>query len=235
MNELKIIEPEITDLQASSGDMLGQAAKLAVTDDVSFSRGGEMLLEIKRRAKIVDERFAEPVSLAHKAHKALTALRDSVLSPFKQAETTIKQKLGTYQMEVEKKRREEAERLRRQEEAKAEAERIAKAQDQMDKGDLKGCEQTLNAPATPVIVRPTIQEPPKVAGVCMRDEVMFDITDPDAVPRNLCDPNEKKIRNLVKAMGKATNIPGVRIWVEKVVSARKQNGGDDNAAAVVAA
>ena len=219
MNELKIIEPEIQDLQASSGDMIAQAAMLTVTDDASFSRGGEMLIEIKRRMKNVEDRFADPVSLAHKAHKALTALRDSVLSPFNQTEKTIKGKLGTYQMEVEKKRREEADRLRRQAEAQAEADRIAKAEKQMDEGDLKGCEQTLASPAAPIAVHVETPEPPKVAGVSFREEVKFEITDPDAIPRNLCTPDEKKIRNWVKAMGKATNIPGVRIWTEKVVSA----------------
>lgn len=218
-NELKIIEPEIQDLQASSTDMIGQAGVLSVTDDVSFSYGGEMLLEIKRRSKLVEDRFAEPVSLAHKAHKALTVLRDSVLAPFKQAETTIKGKLGTYQMDVEQKRREEADRVRRQEEAKAESERIAKAEKQMDSGDLEGAEQTLNAPAAPVTVRVQTPEAPKVAGVSMRDEVKYEIMDPNAVPRDLCSPDERKIRNRVKDMGKATNIPGVRIWVEKVVSA----------------
>jgi hypothetical protein len=200
--------------------MLGQAAMLTVQDDASFSRGGEMLLEIKRRYKNVEDRFAEPVSMAHKAHKALTALRDSVLAPFKQAEATIKGKLGTYQMEIERKRREEAERIRRQEEAKAEAERIAKAEKQMDDGDLKGCEQTLAAPIAPIQVRVETPEPPKVAGLSFREEVKFEVTDPEAVPRNLCSPDEKKIRNWVRAMGKATNVPGIRIWTEKVVSGR---------------
>jgi hypothetical protein len=218
-SELRIIEPEIQDLQASSGDMLGQAALLTVTDDPSFSRGGEMLLEIKRRSRVVEDRFADPVSLAHKAHKAMTALRDSVLAPFQQAERTIKSKLGIYQADIERKRRDEAERLRKEAEAKAEADRIAKAQAQMDAGDLKGCEKTLEAPAAPVNVRVTTPEPPKVGGVSFRDEVKFEITDPDSVPREFCIPDEKKIRNMVKAMGKSTNIPGVRTWVEKVVSA----------------
>lgn len=224
-NELKIIEPEIQDLQTSSTDMLSQAGVLAVTNDASFSHGGEMLIEIKRRSKVVEERFAEPVSLAYKAHKALTSLRDSVLAPFKQAETTIKGKLGTYQMEVERKRQEEAERLRRQEEAKAEAEKMAKAEKQMDAGDLKGAEATLNAPAQPAAVKPTTPEPPKVAGVSMRDETKYEIVDPNVVPREFCTPDDKKIRNYVKAMGKSTNIPGVRVWVEKTVSAGgRQNG-----------
>lgn len=220
-SELTIVEPEIQDLQASSGDMVGQAAMLSVTDDASFSRGGEMLLEIKRRAKIVDERFADPVSLAHKAHKALTALRDSVLSPFKQAEITIKGKLGTYQMDIERKRQEEADRLRRQAEAQAEADRIAKAEKQMDKGDLAGCKETLEAaPAFVPPPRVTTPEPPKVAGVSFKDVWKFEIVDASKLPAEYLIPNEKAIGQTVKGLMGKTSIPGVRVWAEKGVSGR---------------
>lgn len=219
-NEMTIVEPEIQDLQVSSGDMLGRAASLTVKDDESFALGGEILLEIKRRAKVVDERFADPVSLAHKAHKALTALRDSVISPFKQAETTIKGKLGTYQMAIEKQRRDEADRLRKQAEAKAEAERIAKAQDQMDSGDLKGCEKTLQAPLKVDPVRLTTPEAPKVAGVSFKDDWRFEISNVNEIPMEYMVPDEKAIARVVKALGSKANIPGIRIWAEKVVSGR---------------
>lgn len=218
--ETKIVTPPIQDLQVSSGDMLGQAAMLTVTDDGSFARGGEMLLEIKRRAKAVEERFKEPVSLADKAHKALTALRKSVLAPFEQAETTIKGKIGTYQMEVERKRREEDAHLRKEAEAKAEADRLAKAQEQMDKGDLKGCEKTLEAPLKfdpPRILTP---EPTKVAGVSFKDDWKFEITNINEIPMEYMVPDEKAIAKVVKALGSKANIPGIRIWAEKVVSGR---------------
>lgn len=219
-NAVQIIEPEIHDLQVSSGDMLGQASTLTVADDASFARGGEMLLEIKRRAKIVDERFAEPVSLAHKAHKALTTLRDSVLSPFKQAETTIKGKLGTYQMAVEKQRRDEADRLRRQAEAQAEADRIAKAEAQMDSGDIKGCEQTLAAPLKVEPVRAATPEPVMPQGISMRENWKFEIENVNLLPLEYMLPDEGAIGKVVRALGSKTNIPGVRVFCEKVVSGR---------------
>jgi hypothetical protein len=219
MNELRIVEPEITDLQSASGDMVGHAAMLVVKDDASFSSGGEMLLEIKRISKNVEERFKEPVSLANKAHKALTALRDSVLAPFGQAETTIKRKLGTYQEAIERQRREEDERNRREALAKAEAERIAKAEKEMDKGDLKAAEKTLAAPLAPIVSRVETPEAPKMAGLSFRDEWKFEITDPDAIPREYLMIDESKLRKVVKALGKtAANIPGIRVFSEKVAS-----------------
>jgi hypothetical protein len=218
--ELKIVEPEIQDLQLASGDMVGHASMLTVKDDASFKAGGEMLLEIKRIAKTVDDRFKEPVSLANKAHKALTALRDSVLSPFGQAESMIKRKLGTYQEEVERRRREEDERNRREAQAKAEAERMAKAEKEMDRGDLKAAEKTLAAPLAPVVTRVETPEPPKMAGLSFRDEWKFEITDPDLIPREYLMVDESKLRKVVKALGKtAANIPGIRVFSEKVASA----------------
>ena len=220
MSNIQIVEPEIKDLQISSGDMLGRAAGLVVSDDASFSLGGEILLEIKRRAKAVDDRFDEPVSLAHKAHKALTALRDSVLSPFKQAEMTIKQKLGTYQMEIERKRQAEERAERQRLEAKAEAERIAKAEKEMDKGDLKAAEKTLAAPLKIEPVRAQTPEAPKVAGVSFRDEWRFEIENINEIPMEFMVPDEKAIAKVVKAMGAKCNIPGIRTWSEKVVAGR---------------
>ena len=218
---IQIISPETTDLQESAGTMTGQAAMLTVKDDASFTVGGEMLLEIKKRAKLVEERFAEPVSAANKAHKALTALRDSVLAPFRSAETTIKGKLGTYQAEVEQARRIEAERLRKQAEAQAEADRIQKAQDLMDKGDLKACEQTLNAPIAPVAIKVVTPEPPKVAGLSFREEWDFEIVDSALVPSEYKIVDEVKLRKVVKALGKAaSNINGIRVFSRKVVSGR---------------
>lgn len=218
-SEMKIIEPEIQDLQASSSDMVKQATALVVNSDASFTSGSQMLLDIKRVSKTVEARFKEPVDMAFKAHRAMTALRDSVLNPFKSAEGIIKQKVGEYQLAIERKRADEAVYLRRQQEAKAEAERIAKAQDQMDKGDLTGCEQTLAAPAEPVVVRIETPEAPKVAGVSFREVWKYEITDPALIPAEYKIVDEPKLRKVVAALGKSTNIPGIRVYAEKVVSA----------------
>lgn len=219
MNELKIVEPEIQDLQVSSGDIVAHASMLTITNNETFAQGGELLMDIKRFSKTVEARFKEPVDLAFKAHRSMTALRDSVLAPFKQAELTIKRKIGEYQMEIEKKRQEEAARLRKEAEAKAEAERLAKAESQMDKGDLKGCEQTLSAAPVMVVINPETKETPKVAGMTFRDDWKFEIENETLIPREYLMVDESKIRKVVKALGKATSIPGVRVWAEKNVVA----------------
>lgn len=220
--ELKIVEPEIHDLQTSSGDMVSHADMLIIKDDATYKAGGDMLLEIARIAKTVEERFKEPVSLAFKAHRAMTALRDSVLKPFSRAETTIKSKRGAYEQEIERKRRQEDEQNRREALAKAEAERIAKAEKEMDRGDLEAAEKTLAAPLWPApVVRVLTPEPPKQVGLSSREVWKFEITDPDAVPREYLCVDEVKLRKVVQALGKtAANIPGIRVYSEKVTMTR---------------
>lgn len=219
-NELIIKEPDTKEVEAQGKNLLDRANALVVTDDASAQVAGEIITDAKKCQKAVEWLYAESISLAHKLHKQMVGKSKLLSDPAVTAEMSAKRKLGTYQMEVEKKRRDEAERLRKEAEAKAEADRLKKAEQQMDSGDLDACKQTLEAPLAPVVAAPITPEPAKVAGISFRDEVRFEITDPNAVPRDLCCPDEKKIRNRVKDLGVAAVIPGIRVWIEKVVSGR---------------
>ena len=55
---------------------------------------------------------------------------------------------------------------------------------------------------------------PKLKGTSIAKEYDFEITDPDAVPRMYCCPDEAKIKKQVKLLGKdAVNaIAGVRVF-----------------------
>jgi hypothetical protein len=220
-NSITITPPDSEGYNQRGAQIVASATGLMIQDDAGFMDGGKMLTSIKTITKNLETEFADPVEKAHKAHKAMVALRDKALYPFRQAEQIIKQKLGIYQAYVEKQRQEEADKLRKEAEAKAEADRIAKAQEQMDNGDLKGCEKTLEAP--PAFVPPprvTTPEPPKVAGVSFKDVWKFEVVDPSQLPPEYLMPNETAIRRTVSGLMGKTNIPGVRVWSEKGVSGR---------------
>lgn len=220
-NSITITPPDPEEYNQRGAQIVNQANAMTITDHEAFQEGGSMLTSIKTITKNLETEFVDPVDKAHKAHKAMVALRDKALLPFRQAEQIIKQKLGSYQMEIERKRQAEAEKLRKEAEAKAEAERIAKAQEQMDKGDLAGCEKTLEAPAAFVPPpRVTTPEPPKMAGVSFKDVWKFEIVDASKLPAEYLVPNETAIRKTVSGLMGKTNIPGVRVWSEKGVSGR---------------
>lgn len=220
-NSITITAPDPDDYNKRGAQIVKQAEAMMIVNDAAFQDGGTMLTSIKTISKNLETEFADPVDKAHKAHKSMVALRDKALLPFRQAEQIIKQKLGSYQMEIERKRQAEAEMLRKEAEAKAEADRIAKAQEQMDKGDLAGCEKTLAAPAAFVPPpRVTTPEPPKVAGVSFKDVWKFEIVDVSKLPPEYLMPDEPAIRKTVSGLMGKTNIPGVRVWSEKGVSGR---------------
>jgi hypothetical protein len=64
-------------------------------------------------------------------------------------------------------------------------------------------------------MRPPAEAP---RGVTVRQVWRFEVTDPDAVPRELCSPDPKKIG----ALEPGTAVAGVRWFQEDVVSARAQ-------------
>jgi uncharacterized membrane-anchored protein YhcB (DUF1043 family) len=60
--------------------------------------------------------------------------------------------------------------------------------------------------------------PSHVAGVTTRVVLAFEVTDPDAVPRNLCTPDEGLIKRAIDAGQK--DIPGVRVFEKVITSSR---------------
>jgi hypothetical protein len=79
-------------------------------------------------------------------------------------------------------------------------------------------------PAAPVVV-PTA---PKPAAGSARVRIKNEITSPAEVPRELCEPSQKKINAFIKfreSQGETAeqidkSLPGVRVWAESKISAR---------------
>ena len=55
-------------------------------------------------------------------------------------------------------------------------------------------------------------------GAATKKITRYEITDANAVPRELCEPSAAKIRNMVNIVGAKGSIPGVRIWEEEIIS-----------------
>lgn len=59
-------------------------------------------------------------------------------------------------------------------------------------------------------------------GMGYREHWDFEIVDPSLLPREYLQPNEKAIREVVKALKGGAAIPGVRVFVENRVTVRKR-------------
>jgi len=240
MTQIVIEKPDTTEMQTAASSITGLANALTVKDDGELIIAVNLTKEIKNRIDMVQNKFKEPVKLAYDAHKSIVALRDSVLTPLKNAEICIKAKMGIYQMEQEQ-IRQESERKAQEEKERAEAEarrkhneELAKAQKEAEeralaeaaeaeaKGDKERAEKILTEPLetdfvpppASVETPPSMPEPVKINGASFGKVVRWRITHEDSVPRFLCSSDSQKINAYTRTMGMKAKVDGVKFWEE---------------------
>tara|TARA_R100000656_G_C3939029_1_gene126339 strand:+ start:148 stop:729 length:582 start_codon:yes stop_codon:yes gene_type:complete len=81
--------------------------RIQIKNDNDQVRTDALLGNLMADKKMVEERFKEPVTRAHKAHKALTSERKETLKNYEIAEGLIKQKMKAFNMEKDRKALEE--------------------------------------------------------------------------------------------------------------------------------
>ena len=196
-----------------------KANGLTIDSNPSYESAAEMLKAVKSLQKEVKATFDPVCKATNDAWKAATAARKKHSEPLETAEGIIKRKLGTYHQEQEKKRLEVEQRERERLKREAEDERLEAATNAEAAGDDAAAEQLLNAPIIPAPVRSNFT-PPKVAGVAQRTNWKFEIIDVDKIPREHMEPNMTSIGGVVRALKDQANIPGVRAYADRGVSAR---------------
>lgn len=204
------LQPEVSKLTTF-------ARALVVRTQEGYQQAAEHLKAIKGMLGQIEDARTRVTKPLLQAQREVNTQAKEAAAPLEQAEKQIKLAMIAYSDEQERIRREEqrkADEAARREQQKLQ-ERAAKA---MESGKVEKAAELETRAAT--VVAPVIQrEPPKVAGVATREVWKFEITDPAAVPRNYCSPDEKKIGGIVRAMKGDTQIPGVRVWSEKNLAA----------------
>ena len=74
---------------------------------------------------------------------------------------------------------------------------------------------------------PTPYVPPantKLTGIATRENWSFRVTDASKLPREYLVPNETAIRNVVRGLKGATNIPGVEVFRDDIVAGTSRRG-----------
>ena len=221
METRNITNEEVMELTVQEhGDF---AKTCEVKNEVQLHEAGEFLVDLKRLIKEIDAWFAPMIEDAHKAHKTICAKKNVYLDPLKMAESQIKGKIGTFQMELDRIRDEEERKAREKAEREAERKKLmAKAEKQEAKGNTEGAQELLQAAAdvyvAPAPVAAGIQKP---NGIGVRYEFIPEVTNKAQVP------DDYKVVDLgaLKRVGNATKdnpptIAGVR-WIKRpVVSGR---------------
>ena len=202
-----------------------RATEIQVNNQATLTIANEFLLGIKALEKEINATFDPIIDATNKAHKESLAHKKKFSDPIKAARLVIDPKISAYLEHQEGLRREAEEKARRIEWERQQVERQAalKAFEAEAKGNAKEAKEiieeslTRNQIASPP---PIIPEKPKTEGISMRDDWDFEVIDSTVIPREYLIPDEHLIRRVVKSMKDKTNIPGIRAYAKKTISAK---------------
>lgn len=213
---IKIDNAKIAEFQAASPTLMKQARDFSIEDQSDYEFSLTIAEEAIRRQKAVKEFFAPTKRLADQLHASLCEMERNLLTPYVDIERLIKGRRQDWRVEQERIRAKAEEDARKKAKEEADARALQEAAQLEKEGEREAAavvvEQALAAPP-PVIVMPS--SVPKQANSAVRGEWDFRIDDPDQVQREYCSPDEKKIRAVVKTLGKNAPIKGVTVfWKE---------------------
>lgn len=205
-----------------------QAANaVVITNDADYEKAGALLTGIKTQQKTVKD-FFEPMRKTTKAaYDSVLSRRKDMTDPLDKAEKVIKAKMGNYQQEAERRRREHEEKLRRAAETEREKAFDAAVAAEAS-GDALGAEmammeaEVMDDAAAVVTVHVAA---PKAKGVSTR--VGYEITgiDMDKVPVSVAGMvirpvDEKAVMAIIKASKGQIQIPGITYKETAIISAK---------------
>lgn len=213
------LDQRIIELKRESMPVIERANSYVVKTNDEYMAAGEFLKTIKGLQRKVEETFDPLCKAAHALWKQNLATKEMHMGPLQTAESVIKQRVGSFLVEMEAKRK--AEEARLADKARKEAEELAakaakaEAAGKTEKAEALQ-EQAQQAAMVRPVVAPMVQ---KVAGISMREQWDYEITDAAKLPRDFLIPDEKRIRKFVEFDKEKTNIPGVRVFKRNIVAA----------------
>lgn len=203
-----------------------QSNALRVIDIPSRNRAAELGRIVAGLDKQAKEKFDAIKEPLNRAKDEIMAWEHSVRDPLDAAKRYLSREVGTFDAEQERIRRAEEARLQEEarKQAEAEAKRLAEEQAIADAielekvGDHKAAQAVLENPVpVPVYVAPIIVQKmtPKAEGMSSATNWTFRITDETLIPRDYLMVDEKKIRQVVKALKNKCSIPGVQVYPDQ--------------------
>ena len=204
-----------------------QVEGMIVDSEDAYQMAAELGTAIKTQAKKVAEFFAPMKKRASDAHKEICAREKMMLPPPQAAEKELKDKMGTYRLEEDRKRRAAEEAARQaalEEQRRKEAEALALAEQGREDeamSALAEAEVAENVAKTGVYA----PAPQKVSGVSVTKDWEITKVDPDKVPIEIAGAvirpvDEAAIMRLVRATKGGIKIPGVEFTEKARMSFR---------------
>ena len=219
------------DVVARIDDIAATAEVMSVTDAESAQAAADFMRSATALGKEIESARTEANAPALALQRAINAAVKEPAAKLDAAKRTLQRKVGEWQAEQDRKRR-ETEVLRLKELARIEAEK-RKAEDEQRRREEEALKA--NLPPPPPMPAPVAQEvvlpavplvAPKIAGVRMRSTLVFEVVDAAQLPEALTVrlPDHAKIRAQFCALWRdgdpIPEVPGLRFAVDrKAVSA----------------
>jgi hypothetical protein len=211
---------EVEKIRTETSVVVDKALEIAKIETVEHeARATEFLSQIKRRAKLVKDKRDEYVKPLKSAVKNMENDFKTILLPLEQAESIVKQGVIAFR---------NSEEIKAKELARKEAELAAKKamQEASNEGTAESVKEAQQAVATAITAQ---REAPKSVqassgSMSFRTETRYEVMDysllPPAVISKVFDLAIQKgiVDQVVRFIHKSgmTEIPGVKIWEEKV-------------------
>lgn len=213
---IKIDNAKIAEFQAASPIRVKQAESFTIEDSSDYEFSLTIAEDAIRAQKVIKDFFAPVKRQADQVHSSLCEMERSLLTPYVNIERLIKSRRQDWRNEQERIRMEAEKEARKKAKEEADAKALAEAALLEKEGEPEAAqvvvEQALAAPPPPVVVQSSV---PKQTGSSVRGEWDFRYDDPSQVQREYCSPDDKKIRAIVKSLGKEAPIKGITVfWKE---------------------
>jgi hypothetical protein len=198
-----------------------QARQISIKTMDDYIRAGEIMLTIKAIRKKITETFKPIKQKMDAAKQEVLDQERAADAPLKEAEALLSPQIIAWNREQERLRQEEENRLREEARKQEEERRLQEAILAEQSGQKEEAEAIMETPVqvAPVVVPKSV---PKVAGMSIRENWKFKITNERLIPREYLKVDEVKIGQVVRALKSATNIPGVEVYNEGTVSGRQR-------------
>jgi len=211
---------QIQEVNALALSVPDQAKQISIKTMDDYVRAGEIMLTIKAIRKKITDTFKPIKQKMDAAKQEVLDQERAADAPLKEAESWLSPQIITWNREQERIRQEEEARLREIARKEEEERQLQEAILAEQSGQKEEAEAIMDAPvqAAPVVVPKSV---PKVAGMSIRDNWKFRITNEKLIPREYLKVDEVKIGQVVRAMKSAANIAGVEVYNEGTVSGRR--------------
>jgi hypothetical protein len=221
--QIRLVIGESAELTDAAKQRSAIAAIAKVADAESYSRVGQLLIDVGKRRKEVETFFKPIKDLAYKLHRMICDRENDILRPVKLFEELASANWSRFEREEAQRKRDEEARLSEQARQQEQAHLLQEAENLANRGDVALAEAVRQQAETlPAPVISVADNLPEIQGLSSRENWTWRPVGGDTpenrarmrlmLPRDYMAEDEKKLLAYAKAHKASGRIPGIEIY-----------------------